>query len=77
MKRGLKPYPAASNRLVAAFLDGKRLVFQCKRVAADCPLTKEERWSYVHQSAAVAVRMIKERRGCSLREAVDILQSAK
>ncbi len=27
--------------------------------------------------AAVAVRMIKERLGCSLREAVDILQSAK
>ena len=78
MITGLIPY-RGSNRLIAKWLNPKtgRVVVQGKRVGKDCPLTAEERRALITHGPARVVAMIRDRLGCSLREAKDLYDSAK
>ena len=52
-------------------------VVQGKRVRKDCPLTAEERRALITHGPARVVAMIRDRLGCSLRQAKDLYDSAK
>lgn len=69
------------DRLVRRFRNpqGRWLapVFHGKRVGKDCPLTREEVRMYVEHGAIWAVKLIKESRQISLREAKDLLDKAR
>jgi hypothetical protein len=50
---------------------------QGKRVSKDCVLSAEERRAYVMDGPVAAIKCIRNGRKCGLREAYDLLQSAK
>lgn len=69
------------NRLVRRFrskdiLTDRFIISHGKRVAADCPVTYEERRAYVQKDAVSAVRLIRARLGCTLKGAVNTLKQA-
>ena len=70
------------DRLVRCFVrrlpDGRRFTyFHGKRVGKDCPLTEEERRTYVERGAVSAVALIRNGRGITLREALGLLNAAR
>jgi hypothetical protein len=48
-----------------------------KRVGAKCPLNRDEIRAYVTIGAVAAVKLIRENRGCELREALALLNEAR
>ena len=68
-----------NDRLVIRWWDRQRkhLYFQGKRVGKSCPLTREEVRAYVTKGAITCVRVIRQTRGLSLRDALDLLNSAR
>ena len=67
-----------NDRLVIrAKREPNELMFKGKRVGNSCPLTHEERREYVEKGAVAAVALIKTRRKCDLRTALDLLNKAR
>lgn len=48
-----------------------------KRVPSNCPLTREEIREYVTKGTVAAVKLIRTNRNYGLREALDLLNSAR
>ena len=67
------------DNLVARWYDRKtdRTFSQGKRVAADCPMTADERKVYVNKGTSEAVVKIMRDRGLTLSEAVQIFRAAR
>ena len=67
-----------NDRLVIrARREPNELMFKGKRVGSSCLLTHEERQEYVEKGATAAVVLIKSRRKCNLRTALDLLNKAR
>lgn len=67
-----------NDRLVSRWrLPDGTVVFQGKRVSANCPLTTAERKAYVRKGVVEAVKMVKQRLECDLRTAIDTVSTAR
>ena len=60
----------------STFRSGRFLISHGKRVGKDCPLTYEERRAYVLHGAAKCAKMVMERKGCTLRAAIETIKEA-
>ncbi len=78
MKHFDQYHDSTNDRLVLARYgsDGQH-IRQGKRVAADCPLTREEIRIYVTSGTVEVVRFLRRTRKLSLREALDLLNLAR
>lgn len=66
------------NRLLSTHINSTGKAYcKGKRVAANCPMTAEERAAYVHKGAIAAVFMIKTRLQCGLTEAKTLLDNVR
>lgn len=78
MKRVADATQVTNDRLVVEyhFPDGRR-IRQGKRVAADCPLTADERRAYAVHGPVRACRVVMDNRGISLAEAWELIKATR